>query len=159
MAAVRAVPDGYSTVTPYLVIKGVAAALDWYRKAFGAQELARAPGPDGRIMHAEMRVGETVVMMCDEFPEMSSTWRSPATLGGTTAAMWVYVEDCDALHQNAVDAGAKSDSAPADMFWGDRLGRLTDPFGHSWMIATHKEDVTPEEMDRRQKEYMTKMAG
>jgi PhnB protein len=159
MAAVRAVPDGYSTVTPYLVIKGAAGALDWYRRAFGAQELARAPGPDGRIMHAEMRVGETVVMMCDEFPEMSSNWRSPLTIGGTTVALWVYVEDCDSLHQKAVDAGANNESAPADMFWGDRLGRLTDPFGHSWMIATHKEDVPPEEMDRRQKEYMTKMAG
>jgi len=154
--AVQPVPQGYGTVTPYLVIKGAARAMDWYKQVFDAEEVYRMAGPEGRIMHGEIRIGDSVLMVCDEFPEMEK-WRSPETLGATTVALWIYSEDCDAIYSKAVSAGAISEMAPQDMFWGDRSGRFTDPFGHSWTVATHKEDLAPEEMARRQREFMTKM--
>jgi PhnB protein len=155
--AVKPVPEGYAALTPYLIVKGAAEALDWYKNALGAEEIMRMPGPDGRLMHAEMRIGNSVVMLSDEFPEMGTNWRSPATVGSITMALWMYIEDCDGLYKRAVEAGAKADQPPATMFWGDRYGRFTDPYGHSWAIATHVEDLSPEEIARRQERFMAKM--
>lgn len=146
-------------MTPFLIVRGAVKAIDWYSQALDAIEITRSLAPDGRVMHGEIRIGNTVVMLCDEFPEMGGHWRSPETLGGTSASMWIYTEDCDAMYSKAIAAGAKSDNPPADMFWGDRYSRITDPFGHTWSIATHTEDVSPEEMQRRETEYASKMAG
>jgi len=144
---VKAIPDGFGTVTPHIVIKGAAQAIDFYKKAFGAEELFRMPGPDGQsIMHAEIKIGNGIVMICEEFPEMC---RSPKTLGGTPVTVHLYVEDADKAFDRAVKAGATASMPPSDMFWGDRYGKVTDPFGHEWSIATHKEDVTPEECGKR----------
>jgi PhnB protein len=155
----KPIPEGYATVTPYLVIKGAAKALDWYKEALGAEVLFQMPGPDGRIMHAEVRIGDSIVMICDEFPEMETSWKSPESLGGVSAGFWIYSEDCDKAYERALAAGARGESAPADMFWGDRYGRFGDPFGHSWAVATHKEDVSPEEIEKRQKEFLAGMAA
>jgi PhnB protein len=149
---VKPVPDGYHSVTPYLVIKGAAAAIDYYKKAFGAIEMVRMPQPDGRIGHAEIKIGDVMVMLSDEFPERKIV--GPATLGNTTVGLLLYVEDADATFQKAVGLGAKVETPMADQFYGDRNGTVRDPFGHKWTIATHREDVTPEEMKRR----MTAMA-
>ena len=159
MAAVKPIPDGYGSVTPYLVIKGAGRAMDWYKQALGAEEVFRMHSPDGRVMHGEIRIGDGVIMLCDEFPEMSSIWKSPESLGGVCATLWIYTEDCDALYNRAIAAGARGDMPPTDMFWGDRHGRFTDPFGHNWSLATHREDVAPEEMERRQKEHLARMAS
>jgi len=142
---VLAVPEGFYTATPYLVIKGVANAIDFYKKAFGAKERSRMPGPGGLLMHAEIQIGNSIVMMCDEMPQMQR-WVSPESLNGTTAAVHLYVDDVDATFERAVAAGAKPSMPPMDMFWGDRFGKLTDPFGHEWTMATHKLDLTPEEV-------------
>jgi PhnB protein len=147
MATVKPVPDGYHSVTPYLIVRGASQAIDFYTRAFGAAEIMRMPGPGGIIMHAEIRVGDSVIMLSDEMPQASG--KSPQTLGGTTAAVMVYVPDVDKTYKQAVAAGATAREQPADMFWGDRYGKLTDPFGHEWAIATHVEDVTPEEMEKR----------
>jgi PhnB protein len=144
---VKPVPDGYHTVTPYLVISGAAKAIDFYTKAFGAQEQFRMPGPEGHIMHAEIRIGDSVVMLSDEFPQMGA--KSPQSLGGTPVNIFLYVEDVDAWFKRATAAGCTAEQPPTDMFWGDRYGKLSDPFGHSWSLATHKEDVAPEEMGKR----------
>lgn len=145
---VRKVPGGYHTLTPYLVVKGAAEAIEFYKKAFGAEELMRLPGPDGRtIMHAELRMGDSRLMLTDECPEMGS--RSPLGLGATASSILIYSHDVDALFKRAVGAGAASIMAPQDMFWGDRWCLLKDPFGHDWQIATHEEDLTPEEIRRR----------
>jgi PhnB protein len=145
---VKPIPDGYRTVTPYLTLKGAARAIEFYKRAFGAQEVARMTGPDGEsVMHAELRIGDSVVMLSDELPQMGS--RSPETLGGTTGAILLYVPDVDVAFRRAVDAGAKALMAPADMFWGDRFGKLVDPFGHEWAMATHKEDLSPEAIRER----------
>jgi PhnB protein len=148
--AVKAIPDGYYSLTPYVVVKGAAEALEFYKKAFGATELMRMPGPGGRIMHAEMKIGNSVLMLSDENPERG--FFSPTTVGRSTGSIMLYTDDVDATFKKAVDAGAKSNQAPTDMFWGDRMGNLTDPFGHLWAIATHKEDVSPEEMERRMRD-------
>ena len=148
--AVKAIPDGYSSLTPYLVIKGADKALDYYKKVFGAVETVRMPGPDGRVMHAEMKIGNSILMLSDENPERGHL--SPVTIGGSGGSVMLYTDDVDATFKKAIDAGGKVEMAPADMFWGDRMGNLKDPFGHSWAIATHKEDVSPEEMGRRMKE-------
>ena len=145
--AVKAIPEGYYSLTPYLAVRGAAAAIEFYTKAFGAQELMRMPGPGGRIMHAEVKIGNSVLMLADENPERGHL--SPASRGGATASVMFYTEDVDATFKKAVAAGAKADMPPADMFWGDRMGNLTDPFGHTWAIATHKEDVSPGEMQKR----------
>lgn len=147
MSKVKPVPEGYHTVTPYLVIKGAAQAIDFYTRAFGAQEIFSMPGPDGRIMHAEIKIGDSMIMLSDEAPEMGA--QSPQTLNGTPVGIFLYVEDVDATFKQAISAGAKEKVAVADMFWGDRFGSLTDPFGQQWNIATHKEDVAPEEMAKR----------
>ena len=147
MATVKPVPDGYSTVTPYLIVDGAAAAIDFYRRAFGAEELVRMPMPGGRVGHAEIQIGDSRVMLADEFPEMDA--RGPKSRGGTAVTILLYVNDCDVVFNRAVAAGAKVRKAMQDQFYGDRSGTLEDPFGHVWTIATHKEDVSPEEMQRR----------
>ena len=146
---VKSIPDGYYSLTPYLVIKGAAEAIEFYKKAFGAAEILRMPGPGGRIMHAEIKIGNSIMMLADENPERG--YLSPATRGGNTSSVMFYTDDVDATFKKAIAAGAKQVSAPEDMFWGDRMGNLTDPFGHSWAIATHKEDVSPAEIEKRMK--------
>ena|SRR5438105_3712149 len=147
---VRPVPEGYHTVTPYLCIKGAAEALEFYKKAFGATELMRMPQADGRIGHAEIRIGDSHVMLADESPEMG--FRSPKTLGGSPVTLALYVENVDAFIERAVKAGAKPTRPIENQFYGDRAGSVKDPFGHSWHISTHIEDVPPEEMKKRMKE-------
>ena len=155
--AVKPIPDGYHTVTPYLIVKDAARALEFYKKAFSATEVMRlAHGPDGRIGHAEIRLGDSVVMLADEHPEMGA--RSPQTIGGSPVSLCLYVHDVDALANQAVAAGAKVVRPVQDQFYGDRSGTFADPFGHVWTIATHKEDVAPEEM-RRRFEAATKRPG
>ena len=149
-AKVKPVPDGYHTVTPYLSIKGASDAIAFYKKAFGAEELVRMPMPDGRVGHAELQVGDSRFMLADEMPEMPDVVaKSPSTLGGTTAGLMLYVADVDALFKRAVDAGAKQKRPLANQFYGDRSAVVEDPFGHVWTLATHVEDVSPEEMKRR----------
>jgi PhnB protein len=145
--AVKAQPDQYHTVTPYITVKGGAAAIDFYKKAFGAVEMFRMQQPDGRLGHAEIKIGDSCIMMSDEFPEMGVV--SPATVGQTTASMLVYVADADKTFASAVSLGATVNKPMADQFYGDRSGTVVDPFGHKWTIATHKEDVAPEEMEKR----------
>src|SRR5262245_52082989 len=148
--SVKAIPDGYYSLTPYLVIKGAAEAIEFYKKEFGATEIVRMPGPDGRVMHAEVKIGNSMLMLSDENKERG--YLSPASRGGNTSSVMLYTDDVDTVFKRAVAAGARADQQPTDMFWGDRMGNLTDPFGHSWALATHKEDVSPEEMGRRMKE-------
>jgi PhnB protein len=145
--AVRPIPEGYHTVTPYLTVRGAAKAIDFYERAFGAEERMCMRRPDGGVMHAEIRIGDSFVMLSDEVPEMGA--RGPESLGGASGSIYLFVEDVDAVVARAVAAGAKLAMPPQDMFWGDRFGRVTDPFGHGWAIATHKEDLTPEEIARR----------
>ena len=144
---VQAIPTGYAGVTPYLIIRDAARALEFYKKAFGAKELMRFPAPGGKIGHAEIKIGEGVVMLADESPEMGH--KSPQTFGGTPITLMFYVPDVDAQFAKAVAAGGTVKQALKDQFYGDRSGTITDPFGHIWTIATHKEDVSPEEMQRR----------
>ena len=143
----KPIPEGYDTATPYLCIKDAARAIEFYKKAFGATELMRMAQPDGRIGHAEIRIGNSPIMLADEVPEMGH--RSPQSLGGSPVSILLYVEDVDALFNQAVSAGAKVERPVQDQFYGDRTGGVTDPFGHVWYIATHKEDVSPEEMRKR----------
>jgi PhnB protein len=150
MAHVKPIPDGYHTITPYLIIRGAAQAMEFYAKAFGAKEQFKMPAPDGKIGHAEMRIGNSVIMLADENPAMGH--KSPATLGGSPIGMMIYVEDCDAVFNQAVKAGAQVERPLTTQFYGDRNGGVKDPFGFSWYIATHVEDVSPEEMERRAKE-------
>ena len=148
--ATKAIPDGYYSLTPYLVITGAAQAIEFYKQAFGATEVVRMPGPGGRIMHAEVKIGNSMLMLSDENPQRGAF--SPSTTGRATSSTMFYTDDVDAVFNRAIGAGAKSDQPPTDMFWGDRMANVTDPFGHTWGIATHKEDVSPEEMVRRMKE-------
>jgi len=144
----KPIPDGYHTVTPYITVQGAADAIEFYQRAFGAKEKERMPGPDGKsVMHAELTIGDSVVMLSDEFPGMGS--RSPRALGGSTGYLFLYVTDVDAAFKRAVDAGAKVAMPPSDMFWGDRFCKVTDPFGHEWGMATHKEDLSPAEIKKR----------
>ena len=154
---VRKIPEGYHSVTPYLVIKGAAKALDFYARAFGAKERSRMPGPGDTIAHAELEIGDSVIMLSDPFPQ--STTKPPKELGGTSASVMLYVEDVDEVVKQAVDAGATVTMEVSDQFWGDRFGSVTDPFGHSWSIATHVEDVPPDEMAERAKAAMAAMAN
>lgn len=145
---VQPVPEGFHTVTPSLTIRNAAAAIEFYKQAFGAEELGRATAPDGQaIWHATLQIGSSRLMLNDEFPEMGG--RSPQALGGTPLSLFLYVEDTDAVFERAVAAGATALMPPMDAFWGDRFSKLTDPYGHEWSIATHIEDVTPEEAARR----------
>ena len=152
---VKPIPEGYHTATPYLAVDDAAEALEYYKKAFGAKERGRMEAPDGKIGHAEIQIGDSLVMLSDPFPQ--ATTRTPKELGGTTASVFLYVEDVDAFVQRAVDAGATVSMEVADQFWGDRFGTITDPFGHSWSVATHIEDVPPEEMAERAKAAMAAM--
>jgi PhnB protein len=144
---VKPIPDENRGITPYLVVKGAAKAMDFYQKAFGAKEIMRFNQPDGRVGHAEMQVGDARFMLADEFPEMNIF--SPQTLGGTSTYFLLYVEDVDAVFNRAVTAGARVDKPVQDQVYGDRNGTIVDPFGHKWTIATHIEDVSSEEMERR----------
>ena len=152
--AVKPIPEGYPAVTPYLVVQGANAAIEYYKKVFGATERMRMPAPGGRIGHAELTVGGSVIMLADEFPEMGH--RGPKALGGTPVSVLLYVERVDEVFKRAVDAGAKPLRPVENQFYGDRLGTIEDPFGHVWSIATHVEDVSPEEMRRRSEEMMKK---
>ena len=153
MGTVNPTPEGYHTITPYLCVKGAADAIAFYKKAFGAEERCRMPGPDGKsIMHAEIQIGDSIVMLADECPEMGG--KAPTTLKGTTGSLNIYVNDVDAAFKRAVAAGAKATMPPANMFWGDRFCKLSDPFGHDWSMATHVEDVPPQDMQRRMEEQM-----
>jgi len=152
---VKPVPAGYHTVTPYLTVNDASRAIDFYKRAFGAQETVRMQGPPGKIGHAELKIGDSMIMLADEMP--GSGCRAPQSLGGSTVNIFMYVTDVDSTFKQAVNAGAKVETAPADMFWGDRFGKLTDPFGHSWSVATHKEDVAPEEMQKRAQAAMSGM--
>jgi PhnB protein len=146
-ATVQPVPPGYHTATPYLVVRGGSRAIDFYKKAFGAKERFRFSRDNGKIAHGEIEIGDSYVMLADEAPEAGS--RSPETVGGTPVSVFLYVEDVDAVFGKAVAAGAKPSLPPQNMFWGDRFAKVSDPFGHDWLIATHVEDVPPEEMERR----------
>jgi PhnB protein len=155
---VKPVPEGFHTVTPYLVQHDAKRALEFYKKAFGAETRVSMPGPDGRIMHAEIKIGDSIVFLSDEIPEMSPETKSPQSAGCVTGTTFLYVPDVDAVFKRAVDAGARVVMPVGDMFWGDRFGKVADPFGHHWGIATHKEDVPPQEMPKRQAEWEKKMA-
>jgi PhnB protein len=155
--AVKAIPDGYHSVTPYLVVRGGAAALDFYKKAFGAVEMFRMPMPDGKIGHAEIKIGDSVVMMADECPERGAS--APPTIGGTSVGHMIYVEKVDAVFDQAVKAGAKVEHPLKNQFYGDRSGSIIDPFGHKWTIATHIEDIPPDEMAKRAAEAMKQQNG
>jgi len=155
--AVKPIPDGYHTATPYLTLDDAAAAIAYYEKAFGAKERVRMDTPDGKVGHAELEIGDSLVMLSDEFPQGST--RSPKELGGTSAGVFMYVEDVDAVVKRAVDAGATVTMEVADQFWGDRFGSIRDPFGHSWSIATHVEDVTPEQVAERARKAMAAMSS
>ena len=144
---VRPIPEGYHNVTPYLIIKGAAAAIDFYKQVFGAVEVMRMPQPDGRIGHAELKFGDSFVMLADEFPEMQIV--GPKTLGNSSVGLLLYVEDVDKTVERAVAMGAKIKKPVANQFYGDRTGIIEDPFGHNWTVAVHQEDVSPEEMKRR----------
>jgi PhnB protein len=147
-AIVEPIPQGFHTITPHIVTRDANAAIEFYKKAFGAVEMGRMPAPDNpkKLMHAMVRIGDSIMMLVDEFPEMQCV--GPASLGGTAVTMHLYVKDVDAAVKQAEDAGAKVVMPVADMFWGDRYGRIVDPFGHSWSIATHKREMTPEQMHK-----------
>ncbi len=154
--AVSPIPPGYHTVTPYLVLKGAAAAIEFYKKAFGAAELFRMEGPGGSIGHAEIKIGDSQIMLGEECGEMG--YKGPATLGGTPVGIMLYVKDADAVFNAAVAAGAKVMKPMQNQFWGDRCGTVIDPFGHQWTVATHVEDVPPEEMQARMEKAMKESA-
>jgi PhnB protein len=149
------VPQGYNTLSVFLAVEDASEAIDFYTRALGARERMRMPGPEGKIAHVELEIGDSVVMLADPFPQSSA--QPPKQLGGTSAVVFLYVEDVDAFVQRAVDAGATLSMPVDDMFWGDRFGQISDPFGHQWQVATHKEDVPPEEMAERAKRAMAAM--
>ena len=155
--AAKPIPEGYHSVTPYLIVRGAERALDYYRTAFGATELFRMDAPGGKIGHAEIKIGDSPVMLADENPAWGA--KSPEALGGSAVHLMIYVEDCDTVFKRAIAAGGKETQPLKDQFYGDRSGTLTDPFGHSWTIATHKEDLSPEEMKRRGDEHMKQMGA
>jgi PhnB protein len=148
----KPIPEGYHSLTPYLSLDDAGKAIEFYKRAFGAEERVRMPAPDGRIAHAELQIGDSILMLSDMFEQ--SVGKTPKELGGTTMGLFLYVEDVDEVFKQAIDAGATAKQEPEDQFWGDRFGRVTDPFGHDWQIATHKEDLTPEQMQERAKEAM-----
>jgi PhnB protein len=154
---VKPIPDGYATVTPYLAIDGAEQAIAFYVQAFGAKERGRMDGPDGKIAHAELQIGDSVVMLSDPFP--GGTTKAPTELGGTATSVMLYVEDVDAVVEQAVKAGATLEREVEDQFWGDRFGAVVDPFGHAWSIATRVEDVPPEEMAKRAEAAMAAMSA
>ena len=153
--AAQAIPKGLHTVTPSLVVAGAAKAIDFYKKALGAEELSRFPGPDGKIMHAEIRIGDSTIMLADEMPDQGA--KGPKSYGGTPVSFFVYRENVDAAWKQAVDAGAKPVMPLADQFWGDRAGCLEDPFGHQWWLAQHIQDLTPEQLKRSADAHFSQM--
>ena len=153
--AVRPIPEGYHSITPQLTCRDAARAIDFYKSVLGAKELMRMAGPDGMVMHAELQIGDSRIMVNDEFPGMAAV---PDTSATPWSSLFVYTEDVDSLYNHAVKAGSRADMALENMFWGDRFGKFTDPFGHQWGVATHVEDVAPEEMQRRSEEMTKKMA-
>ncbi len=153
--AVRPIPEGYHSITPQITCRDAAAAIDFYKNVLGAKELMRMSGPDGRVMHAELQVGDSRLMVNDEFPGMAT---APPPTAVHSSSVFVYTEDVDALFERAVQASARVDMPLSNMFWGDRYGKFTDPFGHQWGVATHVEDVAPEEMQRRSEEMTKQMA-
>ncbi len=155
MAKTSPIPEGFHTVTPSLTIKNAAAAIDFYKKAFGAEEIMRMNSPDGKVAHAELKIGDSIIFLGDEC-DMGFA-RSPQTLGGTTGGLCLYVPDVDKAYERAIKAGAQARMPVADMFWGDRYGNLSDPFGHVWALATHKEDLSEEEIEERAKAFYAKM--
>jgi uncharacterized glyoxalase superfamily protein PhnB len=155
---VKAIPDGFNTVSAHIVVKGAEKAIDFYKKAFGAEEIFRMPGPGGQgVMHAEIKIGNSTVMMCDEMPGAECPTASPQTVGKPTAVLHLYVEDADSMYNRAVKAGAKASMPLMDAFWGDRYGQVTDPFGHVWSIATHKQDLTPDQIAKGAQEFFAGM--
>lgn len=154
---VRAIPEGHHTVTPYLIVGDTAGAIAFYKKAFGAEELMRVAAPRGRIGHAELRIGDSVIMLADEYPDTNV--RGPHAFGGSPVSIHLYVEDVDTVARQATAPGATAVRPVQDQFYGDRGGSFTDPFGHSWHVATHKEDLTPEELDKRVKAAMATHGG
>jgi PhnB protein len=155
--ATQPIPEGYHTVTPYLAVEDATEAIEYYTRAFGAKERVRMETPDGKVGHAELEIGDSLVMLSDPFPQAST--KPPNELGGTSVSVFMYVEDVDAVVKQAVDAGATVTMEVADQFWGDRFGSVKDPFGHLWSIATHVEDVPPEEMAERAKVAMAAMSS
>ena len=154
----KPIPEGFRTVTPHICVKGASDAIAFYKKALGAEEISRMMSPDGKgVMHAEIKIGDSIIMLGDEYPGMKI--RSPLSLGGSGSSLHIYVNDADSLFQRAVGAGATVTMPMTDMFWGDRYGKVTDPFGHEWGIATHKRDVSKEEMNKAAQEWFTKMRG
>ncbi len=155
MANAKPIPEGYHSITPSLICRGAESAIEFYKSAFGAVERMRMPSPDGKIGHAEIQIGDSIVFVSDEMPQMGAV--APTAMGGFY--LFLYVDDVDTVFNRAIAAGARSTMPVQDMFWGDRHGKLTDPFGYQWGIATHTEDVAPEEMDRRAKAWMAKAAA
>jgi PhnB protein len=159
---VRPIPEGYHTVTPHLVLDDCARAIEFYKQALGAVETMRMRGPDGKIIHAEIRIGDSIVMLTDEMPQMSGmpgVFKSPKSTGLSTVGLFLYVHDTDASFDRAVRAGCSVRMRPADMFWGDRYSQVIDPFGHAWAFATHREDVSRSDMEKRQVEFFAKMTA
>lgn len=155
---VKPVLDRYSTVTPYIVVDNAEKAIEFYQRAFGAEVVSKMPGPKGKLLHAEIKVGNSIVMLSDEFPHPGAT-RAPKSIGGATGSLHLYVSDVDALFNRAVTAGAKVLMPISDTFWGDRYGTVTDPFGHAWGIATHIKDLSPEEMKKAAEDWIAKNPG
>ncbi len=155
--ATKHIPEGYHTLTAYLAVDNASKAIEYYKRAFGAKERVRMDAPDGKIGHAELEIGDSLIMLSDPFPQSSTT--PPKELGGTSASVFMYVKDVDAVVQKAVDEGATVTMEVADQFWGDRFGTITDPYGHVWSIATHVEDLTPEEIAERSKAAMAAMSS
>ena len=155
--AAQPIPEGYHTVTPYLAVEDAARAIEYYKQAFGAEESVRMDAPNGMIAHAELEIGDSRVMLSDPFPQAST--KAPRDLGGTSVSVMMYVEDVDAVVKQAADGGATVLMEVADQFWGDRMGTIQDPFGHTWSIATHVEDPSPEEIAERAKAAMAEMSG
>ncbi len=153
----KPIPEGYHTLTPYLAVDDAAKAIEFYTQAFGATERMRMEAPGGKVGHAEIEIGDSLVMLSDPFPQ--STVKPPSEIGGTSASVFMYVDDVDAVVQKAVDAGATVTMEVEDQFWGDRFGSVSDPFGHTWSIATHVEDLTPEEIAERGKAAMAAMSS
>ena len=154
---VKHIPDGYHSVTPYLAINGAAKALEFYKQAFGATEVMRMEDPNGKIGHAEIKIGDSHIMLADEYPDIE--FRSPPSVGGASVSLMVYVENVDSVFKRALECGAKQTRELTNQFYGDRSGTLRDPFGHVWTLATHVEDVPPEEMERRAREYSQKQSA
>jgi len=154
-AKVRPIPENYHSITPSLVCRDAARAIEFYKEAFGAKEIMRMPAPDGKVMHAELQIGDSRFMLGDEWPGMTS---APDPAKPQSFSLFIYTEDVDAIFNRAVKAGAKASMPPTNMFWGDRYGKVQDPFGHHWGVATHVEDVAPEEMQRRQEDWMKQNA-